>query len=71
MAVPKFRTSKSKRNMRRSHHALKVPGFSLCANCQAVKASHAVCEACGHHKGRQVVEPRVASGLDHSFDTEN
>ncbi|MEI6399567.1 MAG: 50S ribosomal protein L32, partial [Pseudomonadota bacterium] len=30
MAVPKFRTSKSKRDMRRSHHFLTAPGSSVC-----------------------------------------
>ena len=30
MAVPKRKTSPSKRNMRRSHHALKPTGFQEC-----------------------------------------
>ena len=70
MAVPKFRTSKSKRNMRRSHHALKIPGSSVCPNCQAVKRSHNVCEACGHYRNRQVIDPRSNLGVDHTFDAE-
>ena len=37
MPVPKFRTSASKRNMRRSHHALKSPGLSVCPNCGETK----------------------------------
>lgn len=66
MAVPKYRTSKSKRNMRRSHHALKPIGLSVCANCNEVKLPHCVCESCGHYKGKQVVEPRAATGANSS-----
>lgn len=58
MAVPKVKTSKSKRDMRRSHHALKAIGSSLCSNCGEVKLPHCVCEACGHYRGKQVIEPR-------------
>ena len=70
MPVPKYRTSKSKRNMRRSHHALKPVGSSVCPNCSEVKLPHTVCEACGHYRGKQVVEPRSNLGLEESFTPE-
>lgn len=71
MPVPKFRTSKSKRNMRRSHHALKPTGHSLCPNCNEVKLPHSVCESCGHYKGTQVLEPKSNLGANaQDFDTE-
>lgn len=60
MPVPKFRTSASKRNMRRSHHALKRPGLSVCENCNEVKRPHTACLACGHYAGKQVVDARKA-----------
>lgn len=56
MAVPKKKTSKSKRNMRRSHHALKTVSLVECANCGEKKRPHHLCEACGHYNGREVVE---------------
>lgn len=56
MAVPKRRTSKSKRNMRRSHHALTIPNLSPCPECGEMKRSHVVCPHCGMYKGRQVIE---------------
>lgn len=59
MPVPKYRTSASKRDMRRSHHALKAPGLSICPNCQEIKRPHAACKACGHYKGEQVMEPKT------------
>ena len=54
MAVPKRKTSKSVRNMRRSHHALKAVGTSECANCGEIKRPHHVCGSCGYYDSRQV-----------------
>lgn len=70
MPVPKFRTSKSKRNMRRSHHALRTPSSSVCPNCNEVKFPHSVCEACGHYRGKQVIDPKSNLGLDADFTAE-
>lgn len=55
MAVPKRKTSPSRRNMRRSHDALKVVNTAECTNCGNVKLPHHLCDACGHYKGRQVL----------------
>lgn len=57
MAVPKKKTSKSRRNMRRSHHALKHVGLSECPNCGEAKQPHHVCPACGYYDGREVIVP--------------
>ncbi len=58
MPVQKFRKSAQKRDQRRSHHALKAKGISLCPNCGESKLPHMVCAACGHYKGKQVLEPK-------------
>lgn len=55
MAVPKKKTSKSRRNMRRSHHHLATPGYIECSNCGALARPHHVCTACGHYNKRQVI----------------
>ena len=55
MAVPKRKTSPSKRNMRRSHDALAVPSFQECPNCGELKIPHNLCASCGHYYGREVV----------------
>lgn len=55
MAVPKKKTSKSRRNMRRSHHALKGSAFVECPNCGEMKRPHHVCSSCGYYKEREVV----------------
>ncbi len=55
MAVPKKKTSKSKRDMRRSHDALVAPGMSICSQCQEPKQSHRACTSCGTYKGKEIV----------------
>lgn len=61
MASPKFRKSKSKTNQRRAHDALRAPGMSLCANCGEAKHPHIACAACGHYRGKQVMDPKVTN----------
>ena len=56
MAVPKKKTSKSRRDMRRSHHALKSLARVECPNCGELKRPHHVCNACGYYREREVVE---------------
>ncbi len=54
MAVPKKKTSQSRKGMRRSHDALKGVNATECSNCGAPKLSHHICSSCGHYRGRQV-----------------
>jgi large subunit ribosomal protein L32 len=61
MAVPKKKTSKSRRNMRRSHPALPASAHAECANCGELKRPHHVCGACGHYDGREVVQSSSAA----------
>ncbi|MDW7739912.1 MAG: 50S ribosomal protein L32 [Bacillota bacterium] len=56
MAVPKRRTSKSKKNMRRAQDKLVVPRLIPCPNCGELKPTHRVCLNCGHYKGREAVK---------------
>jgi len=61
MAVPKKKVSKSRRDMRRSHHALVRPNIAECPNCGEVKRSHHVCKACGFYDGREVVDTSASA----------
>lgn len=56
MANPKRRTSKARRDKRRSHLALDEPPRSVCPNCGEKKRPHRVCGTCGHYRGREVIE---------------
>ncbi|MCW8308380.1 50S ribosomal protein L32 [Acidiphilium sp. PA] len=60
MAVPKRKTSPSRKGMRRSHQALVVQPHAECGNCGELKRPHHVCGHCGHYDGREV----VAAGKD-------
>lgn len=54
MAVPKKKTSKSKKGMRRSHHRVPKPTLTTC-ECGATSLPHRVCPTCGKYRGRQVL----------------
>ena len=59
MAVPKKKVSKSRRDMRRSHHRLRAVNLGECSNCGELKLPHHICRACGHYDGREVI-PQVS-----------
>ena len=56
MAVPKSKVSKSRRDKRRSHHALKSNAHVEYPNCGELKRPHHVCGSCGYYDGREVVQ---------------
>lgn len=55
MPVPKRRTGKTRRNTRRSHHALTAVSLIECASCGERVPRHRVCPKCGHYKDRLVI----------------
>jgi large subunit ribosomal protein L32 len=56
MAVPKRKTSPSKRDMRRAqNHKANPKQFVACQNCGEVVLPHRACNSCGWYKGRAVV----------------
>lgn len=57
MAVPKFRTSKSKKRTRRAGNRPVVdPVATECPHCHELKLPHRVCMSCGYYKGEEIVE---------------
>ncbi|MBS91505.1 MAG: 50S ribosomal protein L32 [Rickettsiales bacterium] len=55
MAVPKRKTTPSKRNMRRSHHGLSSANTMECPNCGELKLAHHICSSCGYYDKREVI----------------
>jgi large subunit ribosomal protein L32 len=55
MAVPKKRTSKSKKGSRRAHDHILLPTPILCA-CGEATLPHRICPSCGTYKGRQMLK---------------
>lgn len=66
MAVQQNRVTRSRRNMRRAHHALSGGNPQECPNCGELKRAHHVCPSCGHYDAREVIA--VAEDLDDDED---
>ena len=59
MAVPKKKTSKSRRDRRRAQHGIAAVGLNVCPQCNSPRRPHRVCPTCGTYKGREI-EPQTA-----------
>jgi large subunit ribosomal protein L32 len=55
MAVPKRRTSRSKKGMRRSHHHKTPIQVQYCTRCNDPILPHHVCSNCGYYQDREIV----------------
>lgn len=56
MAVPKGKTSKARRDSRRSSTwKLTLPGIVSCPQCHEPKMAHRICKKCGYYDGRKAV----------------
>ena len=57
MALPKKKISKTRRDRRRSHLALKPSTPNKCAHCKQPARPHRVCGNCGYYAGVEVKTP--------------
>jgi large subunit ribosomal protein L32 len=55
MAVPKHKTSKSKRDKRRTHKKIDAPTVGVCPECGEAKLPHHACPECGEYNGKSVI----------------
>lgn len=55
MAVPKRKTTPSRRGLRRSHNALSIIISSECTECGEMKLPHHMCLSCNFYKGRSII----------------
>lgn len=58
MAVPKRKTTKSKRNMRRAHDALTVENWVEDSHSGEPKRRHHIDLKTGMYKGKQIIDGR-------------
>lgn len=61
MAHPKRKTSKTRRDKRRTHYKATAPTLSTCSNCGVSVKLHRVCPECGHYRGKLAVEKEVSA----------
>jgi len=54
MAVPKYKTSKSRRNQRRNHHRIDPKSIAVCSNCNHMHVYHHICDNCGFYRGKKL-----------------
>lgn len=56
MAVPKRKTSKTRKNKRRaSSYRLSKVTVVKCPNCHEMRLPHTVCPSCGYYDGKEVI----------------
>jgi large subunit ribosomal protein L32 len=55
MALPKRKTSKANKRMRRSHLAMDPPVLVNCPQCGNPRKPHHVCPTCGTYKGKDAI----------------
>ena len=55
MAVPKRKTSKTRRDKRRANWKVSMPGMTECPQCGTMRLSHRVCRECGYYKREKVI----------------
>ena len=60
MAVPKRRTSRSRKLKRRTHHRAAPMANQACPRCGDPKRPHRVCPTCGYYAGTQRIEVEEA-----------
>lgn len=58
MAVPKRKTSPSRRNMRRSHHALTSNAYVEDRDSGELRRPHHIDLKTGMYRGRQIMTPK-------------
>lgn len=66
MAVPKKKTSVSRKGLRRAgqHHKLYRKHPMSCPNCGDMTMPNHACPSCGTYKGKQVFEVKVKEDQD-------
>lgn len=60
MAVPKKRTSRTRRDKRRAQHKAGVARLNSCPKCHSPRLPHRVCPTCGTYAGREVIKHPIA-----------
>jgi large subunit ribosomal protein L32 len=57
MAVPKRKTSKARRDKRRTaKERISIKQYTECPQCHEMKLPHRVCGECGYYDGKNVID---------------
>jgi large subunit ribosomal protein L32 len=55
MANPKKKTSRARRDKRRTHKKMEAPAVVSCPHCGQPCTAHRACPHCGYYNGKQVI----------------
>lgn len=56
MPNPTKKSSKTRRDKRRTHYKAKPMSTANCPNCGTAKLTHSACPECGYYNGRKVID---------------
>lgn len=71
MAVPKKRTSKRRKGMRRAHDFISFSAsITECPDCGELKLSHHICTSCGMYRGVQILKAKQQEESESEAATE-
>ncbi len=59
MANPKRKTSKTRRDKRRTHYKGRTPQLTKCPVCGTTHEYHRVCPVCGSYRGKVAIEKEM------------
>ena len=69
MAVPKRKTTPSRKGKRRSHHFQFAVNATECPNCGEFKLPHHICYSCGYYNKKEIID-MTESNEDSDLDAE-
>lgn len=55
MALQKKKSTRRRRDKRRTHDSLTAPNLVECSHCKELKRPHRVCSHCGYYNGKEVL----------------
>ncbi len=56
MAVPKRKSSKTRKRKRQTHWKTDAPSLVKCPKCRKDKLPHRVCPECGFYRDKEIIE---------------
>ncbi len=71
MAVPKRKTTPTRRGWRRSHHSLLRTNSVECPNCGEFKLPHHICGSCGYYNQKEIINKTSPEEDDKELDSQS
>ena len=63
MPVPKRKRSRARRDKRFANKGIKTLTMASCPSCKSPIEPHAVCQVCGHYKGKKIMVTKMERSM--------